>query len=599
MKSVLKKIHLCLLFFGFSILNNLYSQETLYMPLNIKKAYAQGTRSQDGRPGDRYWQNRSDYKINVELDTKEKSVRGNAKIKYYNQSPDSLKTLMVRLYQDIFKKGMMRDFPLDTADIHNGTAISYLTVDGDTLSMIKSDKQILRLGTNMQIKLTKPLAPTKNCDITIGWSARLPSVRHLRMGAYGDSAFFVAYWYPQIAVYDDIDGWDIFSYTGTQEFYNDFCDYDVAITVPGDYLVWATGLLQNAEAVLTDTYLRRYKSAFKSDSIINIVTETDYERGEITTQKKKNTWKFKASNVTDFTFAASNCYLWDGASLFVDENKSRRIMVDAAYRKNSKDFYQVAQIGRDVIAYFSFELPAIAFPYPKLTVFNGSGGMEFPMMVNDGTTTKMARTIGLTSHEIAHTYFPFYMGINEKKYAWMDEGWAVMLPSDFQNRMVEGSGQINREVRRYNGIGGNEFDLPVMIPSVMLRGSAYRTAAYGRSSLAYFALRDLIGDELFKKALQSFINRWNGKHPIPYDFFYTFNNVYGESLNWFWKAWFFDKNYADLAIDAVNLKENEIEIVIRNNGGSVVNKRSQRISKRARSTGGNMEKWFCDGYFDF
>jgi aminopeptidase N len=184
------------------------------------------------------------------------------------------------------------------------------------------------------------------------------------------------------------------------------------------------------------------------------------------------------------------------------------------------------------------------------------------MIVNDGTTTTRPRTIGLTSHEIAHTYFPFFMGTNEKKYAWMDEGWAVMLNFDFQNRMSDGINQISRELRTYSLAAGRDIDLPMMIPSIYLKGRSYRNAAYSRPAIAYYFLNDLMGDDKFKEALHLFMDRWNGKHPIPYDFFYTFDQVYGENLSWFWIPWFFESGYADLAIKEVLTNDEKTEIII-------------------------------------
>ena len=248
--------------------------------------------------------------------------------------------------------------------------------------------------------------------------------------------------------------------------------------------------------------------------------------------------------------------------LLVDSTTNRKVFVDAAYKIESEDFYDVADISKKSIQYFSFEMPGVSFPYPCLTAFNGSGGMEFPMMINDGSASTLAGTVGVTSHEIAHTYFPFYMGINERKYAFMDEGWAVMLPFTFQERMVEDNYPRRRNVGGYQRFAGNETEMPPMIPSILLKGNSYRMAAYSRPGLAYDYLREVLGDELFTKALQEFIKRWNGKHPLPYDMYNTFNEVTGQDLNWYWHAWFFEHGYPDLAIDRVEQQEEKIQVFI-------------------------------------
>lgn len=539
-----------------------FSQNELYTPINFKKAYENGTRSLDGVPGENYWQNLANYEIKVELNPYNRMINGNERINYQNNSPDSLKNLYLKLYHDIYKIGTMRDFPIDSSDIHRGIKIQYILVNEDTAKISGDESKILRTSSILRLKLDDPLPPGDELDLDLGWESILPKTTRLRMGAYGDSAFFVAHWFPRIAVYDDIDGWDLNPYSGIQEFYNDFGDFEVEITVPGDFVVWATGILQNMDEVLDEKYIERYEKATTSDSVIHVVTATDYLSGPIPIKNEKNIWRYKASYVPDFAFATSNCYLWDATSLTVDQEGDRRVVVDAAYRKPSKELYEVARIGRESIEFLSNEMPGYPFPYPKMTVFNGSGGMEFPMMVNDGTTTTRARTIGLTSHEIAHTYFPFFMGTNEKKYAWMDEGWAVMLNFDFQNRTSDGTNQIQREIKTYTKIAGQDMDLPMMIPSVYMRNKTYRNAAYSRPAIAYHLLREVMGDEKFKKALHLYMDRWNGKHPIPYDFFYTFDQVNEESLAWFWNPWFFERGHVDLAIKEVNSVENRTEVVI-------------------------------------
>jgi len=560
-KSMLKVSGIILMLIVLMI-SSVLSQNNLYIPTNIQKAYENGTRSIEGEPGENYWQNRADYIISVELDPKQRKLYGKETIHYQNNSPDSLKNLYFQIYQDIYKKGTLRDFALDSSDIHSGTGLNYIIVNGDSVHLAGDESAITRSASLLRLELEELLAPDDDLIIDLGWDTILPKISHLRMGAYGDSAFFVAQWFPRIAVYDDIDGWDITPYSGTQEFYYDFGDFDVEITVPGDFIVWATGLLQNMDQVLDDKYIERFEEASFSDSVIHIVAGEDYLNGPIPIKNEKNIWKFEASYVPDFAFATSNCYLWDATSLIVDQDSERRVVVDAAYRIASEDFYEVAEIGKESIKFLSNDMPGYPFPYPKMTVFNGSGGMEYPMIVNDGTTTNRPRTIGLTSHEIAHTYFPFYMGTNEKKYAWMDEGWAVMLNFDFQNKMNDGINQISRELRTYSLVAGRDIDLPMMIPSIYLRGRSYRNAAYSRPAIAYHFLRDIMGDDKFLEALHLYIERWNGKHPIPYDFFYTFNQVNGDNLSWFWIPWFFERGYADLGIKKVSDNDGQTEIII-------------------------------------
>lgn len=538
--------------------------QSLTIPLNMKKAYEKKTRSYDGKPGENYWVNKADYEIDVELFTKTGIVKGFEKIKYHNNSPDTLEYIIIKLYQDILKKGNARDFEIDPSDIHDGVKISNLLIDNQKYESDTTEYSILREGTRLGVKLKELIIPGQVIELSLNFEFRLPRISNIRYGTYDSTSYFVAYWYPQIAVYDDIDGWDMNDYTGYTETYNDINNYKVSIKVPEGFLVWGTGLLQNPEKVLSDKILSKYKKAIDSDSIVNIVNEEDYKYD--ITQIGDLTYIYFAENVPDFAFAVSNHYLWDGVSYTTNDNKKRKIFIDAAYIKNSKDFYDVTRISKESIKYFSEELPGYPYPYPAMTIFNGEGGMEYPMMVNDGSFEDIASTVHITSHEILHTYFPFYMGINERKYAWMDEGWAVMLPYKIQEKLAPDYFPQLRNNFGYTYFAGKEIDLPLMVLSTQMKGNSYRIAAYSRSAAAYSVLQDLFGEEKFKQALLQYINTWKGKHPIPYDFFFLFENYYGEKLDWFWKPWFFEFAYPDMKIESKKKNKTDYEITIKNIG---------------------------------
>jgi hypothetical protein len=549
----------------FTIHSFSFAQNDLYIPLNIKKAYENGTRSYDGSPGPNYWQNSAEYNIKVEVVTKTKMLFGSETIIYKNNSPDTLKTLVIRLYQDIFKIGNARDYSAPAEAINDGVEVSKIIVRGEE---IDPDSSIVkRKDTNLILDLDDPLPPDSEIDLAFEWNFIIPHEYPIRMGAYDSTSFFIGYWYPQVSVYDDIDGWDMFNYGGQQEFYNDFSSFQVEIKVPNTFCVWATSVLQNPDEVLTEKILDRFNIANNSEEVIRIVTADDLLEGNIfNNTNSHNIWKFNADNVTDFTFAMSDHYLWDGTSVIVDSTTNRKTFVDAAYKESSKDFPDVTQIAKEYIQHCSFEMPAWPYPFPTTTIFNGRGGMEFPMMINDGSFPTLGRTLGVTTHEVAHMYFPFYMGINERKYAFMDEGWADMLPFDFQVRMVEDYDQRSFHILGYQNKAGTEIDIPLAVPSIQLRGAAYGIAAYTRPGAAYDLLRDMLGDTLFLKAMHSFINRWNGKHPIPYDFYYTFNEATGKNLNWYWKPWFFEFGYPDLSINTVAQDGAFINVTVKKEG---------------------------------
>jgi hypothetical protein len=504
-------------------------QEKLFIPRNIQSAYEKGTRSPDGKPGKEYWQNSADYKIDVEVIPSTYQIIGNERITYYNNSPDSLTRIVLRLYPNIFKKGSARDYSINPDAIADGVSINKIEIDGRSINL--ENRSIFRVTSTIAvIYLPESVPSNSSIDLAIEWSFNLSPKATLRMGVYDSTSVFVGYWYPQVAVYDDIEGWDYYNYGGQVEFYNDFSNFDVSITLPNNFGVWATGELQNPEEVLSENIYERYLKAKQSDEVIRIVTTSDLNLSTIyKNDESKNTWIYKASNVSDFAFAFSDNYLWDGVRTIIDSSNNQSVFVQAVYPVDSPDFYDVAEASRDLINYFSYEMPGIKFPFPSVVAFNngrsGGGGMEFPMMINDGSTDVWENTVALTAHELAHQYFPFYVGTNEKKYAFMDEGWAVMLPFKYMEKLAGINSRLISTVGNYEYLAGTDDDIPMMIPSLSLPYNSYRNSAYDKSSIAYEILRDMLGDELFLKALQEYINRWNGKHPTPYDFYFTFNDV--------------------------------------------------------------------------
>lgn len=558
--------------------DNSFAQQLprLFVPENIKAAYKNGTRALDGKPGKNYWINSSDYIIKAELFPETRTIKGREWITFHNNSPDTLKTFMFRLYQNIFKEGGAREFPVDKRDLTNGVNIDTLIIDGNGYSL--NERSLGRFGfrsvsTNYFIrKLVKPIPPNSIAKVETEWSFVIPKYSRNRMGAYNDSTFYVAYWYPQIAVYDDIDGWDRQEFTGTTEFYNDFNNYNVEITVPGNFLVRATGELKNAQEVLDSEVYNRYKSAFASDTVIHIITSEDLKNSTAVKNGQKNTWKYSAEHVPDFSFCATGQYLWDGVSVVVDNSTGRRVFTDAVYPEGAAFWNEVASFARQSVEYFSKEQPGVPFPYPKITVFNGErnrgGGMETPMMCNNGQYRTRGGQLGVTAHEIAHTYFPFYMGINERKYAWMDEGWATYFTYGVVKKEAPDEDEFPGTVHTLSVALPTEAMIPPMILSYEATGgSGYTLMAYPHAAFAYTMLRDILGKDVFAETLHEYIKRWNGKHPTPYDFFNTFDNASGKNLNWFWKPWFFEKDYADLAIKNVEADRSVYKVVIENIGG--------------------------------
>jgi hypothetical protein len=271
--------------------------------------------------------------------------------------------------------------------------------------------------------------------------------------------------------------------------------------------------------------------------------------------------------VTDFAFALSDHYLWDASSVLVDSSTGRRTVVEAAYNKIHKDYFDVANQAHQTVYLTSHYYPKYPFPFPHITVFDGTDQMEYPMMVNDNPTPTHKDAVQLTTHEIFHSYFPFFMGINETQYAWMDEGWATIGESVLSPKMGEPEDEGIFSKTRYERISGTDQYVPLITNTKEYSTDAYLANSYGKGGLCYYVLQDLLGDEIYFKSLHQYMNDWHGKHPTPYDFFYSFNNASGQNLNWFWNRWFFGWEYPDLSIKNVEKDKNNFKITIENKGG--------------------------------
>lgn len=539
-------------------LSGLVYAQQLPVPAEIQAAYAKGTRAVSGKPGARYWQNTANYDLKVNFNPASRELKGVVEVVYYNNSPDTLKQLWFKLYPNLYKKGVERKTKFNERDLNEGVSILSMQADGRQL-----DQQAMTIeGTNMQAAIAA-LAPGKNIKLKIEYKYDLNKGSHMRTGQVDEGSHFVAYFFPRVAVYDDIDGWNKFPYTGEVEFYNDFCNFKGEITVPKNFVVWATGDLLNAKQVLKKDIAERLAKAEREDAVVDVIDDKDLANKAVTADQAYNTWKFEAKNVTDFVFATSDHYLWKSTSLVVDPQTGRRTRVDAAFNPIHKDYYEVIDFARKTVHAMSYTFPKWPYPYAHETIFDGLDQMEYPMMVNDNPVEKREDAITLTVHEIFHTMFPFYMGTNETKYAWMDEGWATigewLIGPMIDPTMVDEYGVAPTAMS-----SGSKDDVPIVTLSTELKGVGAFTNSYPKPGLGYLFVKDYLGDELFNKALHHYISQWQGKHPMPFDFFYSMNEGAGKNMDWFWKRWFFEEGVTDLGIVSANKVGEEYEIVIEN-----------------------------------
>ncbi len=541
------------------IVLNGHTQNSLPVPRNIQATFDKGTRSTTGKPGPGYWQNTADYYLDIQFFPATRLISGTVEITYFNNSPDTLKEIIFKLYPNLYKEGSPRASKINASDVSEGVSIDQLMMNNKVVEQNRLNID----ATNMSVKTT--LAPRQTAKFHINYHYTLNKNSHIRTGEVEPNADFIAYFFPRIAVYDDIDGWNRHPYLGSQEFYNDFCNFKASITVPKNFLVWATGDLQNCSEVLTSKYCQRLQQAEQNDAVIYIVDSSDLKKGGITTDNAVNTWKFEAKNVIDFVFATSDHYLWQSTSLVVDSATKRRTRADAVFNQKHKDYFHVVHDTRKTVEAMSYRFPKWSFPYSHITVFDGLDQMEYPMMVNDNPVEDRHESIELTVHEVFHTMFPFYTGVNETKYAWMDEGWAT-IGEWLISPMIDSTVVDTYGVNPYGNASGNEVDVPITTLSTQQTGTAYFVNAYPKPALGYLYVKEMLGDDLFHKALHNYIRNWNGKHPMPYDFFYSMNEGAGIDLNWFWKRWFFDSGYPDLAITSVTKKGNSYNVLVTSKG---------------------------------
>jgi hypothetical protein len=549
----------CIIAVALLLLSSVCFSQQLFIPKNIQATYQKGTRSIDGKPGKNYWQNTATYKLNVSFAPDTRLISGVVDINYINDSPDTLKQVWFKLYPNLYKKGMPRQSKISSEDLTDGVSIDSMWVN----DKLTNNKAYTIDGTNMILN-RQSVAHGQAIKFQVRYHYTLNKGSHIRTGEIDPNADFIAYFFPRIAVYDDIDGWNRYPYNGTQEFYNDFCNFDVFITVPKNFVVWATGDLQNTNEVLNSTYVQRIQKAETSDAVTTIIDTADLKQS-ITTDHPVNTWHFVAKDVTDFVFATSDHYIWKSSSLVVDPATKRRTRVDAAFNPKHKDYFIVINDARKTVEAMSYQFPKWPFPYSHETVFDGLDQMEYPMMVNDNPVEARDESIELTDHEIFHTMFPFYMGINETKYAWMDEGWATIgewvISPIIDTTIVDGYG-----VAPYEMNAATEVDLPIATLSTQLTGTSYFLNSYPKPAFGYLYVRDMLGDSLFTKALHYYIQQWHGKHPMPYDFFNCMNTGADKNMNWFWKRWYFDNGEPDLAITSVTNKLKSYSITITSKG---------------------------------
>ncbi|HEU4699977.1 MAG TPA: M1 family metallopeptidase [Gemmatimonadales bacterium] len=555
-------------------------------------------RTGGGMPGPRYWQQRVDYRIEATLDTVRRALSGRERIAYTNNSPDTLRFLWLQLEQNLFNS-RSRGSQIFGQDTRWGTggAEGGFTIRSVTLAPAAAPAPKGRAGargapagaagtalahvvdgTLMRVDLARPLAPGGRVAVDVVYEFPFgPNANRMGLEEIdGGTIYEVAQWYPRLAVYDDVSGWNTVQYYGQGEFYLEYGSFDVRLTLPANMLVAATGTLRNPEEVLTPTQRARLAKARTSDSTVVIrgVSEVNDPASRPRPAGGMLTWHFTADSVRDFAWAAARHFVWDAARA-----NGGRTLAQSFYPPSADSIWnQSTQYVRFAIENYGRWM---RYPYPVAINVNGvEGGMEYPMIVFCHNRTNAQALFSVTDHEFGHTWWPMIVGSNERLYPWMDEGFNTF--QNYYNWETKYPGQPNRRgnMQAYLDYLKSPVEKqPLMTPAD--RQVALGQTAYNKPGLGLRLLRDvIIGPERFDGAMREYARRWAYKHPTPADWFRTIEDVTGEDLAWFWRGWFYTTATLDQAVEGVQQKTDSAgrlrnEIVLRTAGGLVMPVRVQ------------------------
>ena len=511
-------------------------------------------RTAAGAPGPEYWQQRADYQIAATLDTaRGGTVSGQVTIRYTNNSPDTLRFVWLQLDQNLYRPGSKGSamFPADSRwgvrGFEGGFDLADVTVDGRAVQPRVDD-------TVMRLDLAQPIAPRGGrATIAMRFSFRVPEHGSDRMGRDG-MLYEMAQWYPRMAVYDDVRGWNTDPYLGQGEFYLEYGDIDYSVTAPAGYVIAGSGTLQNAGEVLTAAQRERLArartltaEAGRPETVAQVITRDEAETARARAVGGTRTWRFRAENVRDVAWAGAPDFRWDATSW-------NGILCQAYYQfpKSGRAWESGAeQTCWSMRTYSGLFFP---YPYPQATSVAGPvGGMEYPMLVFVHTGDDDAASIfGTVDHEQGHEWYPMIVGSNERRYGWQDEGFNTYINTFSNERRYPGTNVIATYLRNWRTNRDAGRDVPLMTRPDHVAGEALGAIAYRKPGAVLLTLRNhVVGAEAFDRAFREYTRRWAYKHPTPGDFFRTVENVSGMDLSWFWRSFFYTSDVLDIAVEGV------------------------------------------------
>lgn len=523
-------------------------------------------RSASGEPGPKYWQNKADYSINCKLDTATHTVTGDVIITYTNNSPDNLRFLWLQMDQNIYKKDSRGSATTTqtggrwaNAGFTDGYTISNVQLESE--GVVHAPNKTITTDTRMQLFLKDQLEKGEKVKIRISYSFIIPEYGTDRMGRLKTKngiVYEVAQWFPRMCVYDDIQGWNTLPYVGAGEFYLEYGDIDFSITAPSDLIIVGSGELLNPQECYTAEQMKRWDAAAKSDKTVTIRSDKEVTDKNSRPKTTGTTWRFKIQNTRDVAWAASKAFVQDAARINLKSGK--KCMAISVYPVESivkNGWQRSTEFTKASIEHYSNKW--FEYPYPAATNVAGIvGGMEYPGIVFCSAESSGTGLWGVTDHEFGHTWFPMIVGSNERKYAWMDEGFNTFI-NDLSTEAFN-----NGEFKEASFFGdpnssfmvkytfGDKMDGLYNTPDVIQQENL-GVAAYMKPAQMLTALREqVLGKERFDAAFAEYIRRWAFKHPTPWDFFHTIENVSGEDLSWFWRAWVLNTWKLDMKVKEVS-----------------------------------------------
>lgn len=537
-------------------------------------------RAGSGDPGEDYWQNAADYEIDVTLDPEQHRITGSETITYTNNSPEDLEYLWVQLDQNLFapdSRGASITPP-------NARFSGFFEGGGYELSNVRITRDGATTGvepliddTRMRIALEEALeAEGGTLEISLDFAFTIPPYGADRMGRLDveqGTVYQLAQWYPRMYVFDDVNGWNALPYLGQGEYYLDYGTFDISITAPREFIVASTGALQNPEEVMTQEQRRRLEEARQSDSTVTIIGRD--EVGQPGTRPEGEgplTWRYRAENVRDAAWAASEAFIWDAAR--ADTRGGEPALAQSVYPREgigtegSPGWEQSTQFTKHSIEFYSDFLDE-PYPYPvAINVAGIVGGMEYPQIVFCSVRARGEALFGVTDHEFGHEWFPMIVGSDERRHAWMDEGLNTFMGYysmlDFYGEPTSRTDRISGAYAA-RGMQQPSIDQPIATFADRIERSSLGFLAYRKPAIGLRILREyILSPELFDSAFQAYVNRWAYKHPHPADFFRTIEDVAGEDLDYFWRGWFYSQNNIDQAITSVETAGDTARVTLTN-----------------------------------